>query len=158
MFSCEQHCNIVPQYWDFDRQIVLSNLQATQTKCKLKFKKIFKQSLWLDYKKVGSANRVAQIIWLASFLLIFQSEALFTNILWIWTCNLFASVANCSEQSAYQNCNIVGRYCNVARKKTSGLTVSNSFYHLCLLLIDQTVSNFQLFNLLSLFTKYLYMF
>ena len=25
MFSCEQHCNIVPQYCNFDRQIALSN-------------------------------------------------------------------------------------------------------------------------------------
>jgi hypothetical protein len=39
------------------------------------------------------------------------------------TCNLFASVAICSEQSAHQNCNITGQYCNVARKRTSGLTV-----------------------------------
>jgi hypothetical protein len=37
------------------------------------------------------------------------------------------SVANCSEQSAYQNCNIVGQYCNVARKRTSGLTVNAKF-------------------------------
>jgi hypothetical protein len=84
---------------------------------------ICKQSLWLDYKKKGSTNPDAQTIWLASLFLIVQSEALFTNLLWISTCNLFASVANCSEQSAYQNCNIAGQYCNVARKITSGLTV-----------------------------------
>jgi hypothetical protein len=60
---------------------------------------------------------------LASLFLIVQSEALITNLLWISTCNLFASVANCSEQSGYQNCNIVGQYCNVARKRTFGLTV-----------------------------------
>ena len=35
MFSCEQHCNIVPQYCNFDRQIVLSDLQPTRTSCKL---------------------------------------------------------------------------------------------------------------------------
>jgi hypothetical protein len=86
--------------------------------------KICKQSLWLDYKKEGSTNPVAQTIWLASLFLIVQSEALFTNLLWISTCNLFVSVANCSEQSAYQHCNIVGQYCNIARKRTSGLTVT----------------------------------
>jgi hypothetical protein len=85
--------------------------------------KICNQSLWLDYKKGGSTNPVAQTIWLASLFLIVQSEALFTNILWISTCNLFTSVAICSEQSAYQNCNIVGQYCNVACKRTSALTV-----------------------------------
>jgi hypothetical protein len=37
--------------------------------------KICKQSLWLDYKKKGSTNPVAQTIWLASFLLIVQSES-----------------------------------------------------------------------------------
>ena len=37
--------------------------------------KICKQSLWLDYKKEGSTNPVAQTIWLASFLLIVQSES-----------------------------------------------------------------------------------
>ena len=42
-------------------------------------------------------------------------------------CSQAMSVANCSEQSAYQNCNIVGQYCNVARKRTSGLTVSVKF-------------------------------
>jgi hypothetical protein len=39
MFSCEQHCNIVPKYCSYDRQIALSDLQATQTNCKLKFTK-----------------------------------------------------------------------------------------------------------------------
>jgi hypothetical protein len=39
MFSCEQHCNVVPQYCSFDRQIALSNLQPTRTNCKLKFTK-----------------------------------------------------------------------------------------------------------------------
>jgi hypothetical protein len=39
MFSCKQHCNIVPQYCNFGRQIALSNLQATRTNCKLKFTK-----------------------------------------------------------------------------------------------------------------------
>jgi hypothetical protein len=41
-----------------------------------------------------------------------------------WQFNLFASLENCSEQSAYQNCNILGQYCNVARTRTSILTVS----------------------------------
>ena len=39
MFPCKQHCNIVPQYCNFDRQIALSNLQQTRTNCKLKFTK-----------------------------------------------------------------------------------------------------------------------
>jgi hypothetical protein len=39
MFSCKQHCNIVPQYCNFDRQIALGNLQITRTNCKLKFTK-----------------------------------------------------------------------------------------------------------------------
>jgi hypothetical protein len=87
--------------------------------------KICKQSLWLDYKKEGSqSNSLSNWIG-ASLFLIVQSEALFTNLLWISTCNLFASVANCSEKSAYQNCNIVGQYCNVAGKRTSGWTVKN---------------------------------
>jgi hypothetical protein len=92
----------------------------------LPLQKICKQSLWLDYKKEGSTNPVAQTISLASLFLIIQTEACWlfcTNRLWISTCNFFASVANRSEQSAYQNCNIVGQYCNVARKRTSGLTV-----------------------------------
>jgi hypothetical protein len=45
--------------------------------------KFCKQSLWLDYKKGGSTNPVAQTIWLASLFHIIQSEALFTNLLWI---------------------------------------------------------------------------
>jgi hypothetical protein len=45
--------------------------------------KICKQSLWLDYKKKGSTNPVAQTIGLASLFLIIQSETLFTNLLWI---------------------------------------------------------------------------
>jgi hypothetical protein len=91
-----------------------------------KFTKICKQSLWLDYKKEGSqSNNLSNWIGASLFLLV-QPDALFTNLLWISTCDLFASVANCSEQSAYQNCNIVGQYCNVACKKTSGLTVNIS--------------------------------
>ena len=39
MFSCKQHCNIVPRYCNFDSQIALSNLQLTRTNCKLKFTK-----------------------------------------------------------------------------------------------------------------------
>ena len=39
MFSCKQHCNIVRQYCNFDRQIALSNLQPTRTNRKLKFTK-----------------------------------------------------------------------------------------------------------------------
>ena len=34
-----EHCNIIPQYFNFDRQIALSNLQATRTNCELKFTK-----------------------------------------------------------------------------------------------------------------------
>jgi hypothetical protein len=32
MFSCEQHCSIVPQYCSSDRQIALSNLEPTQSR------------------------------------------------------------------------------------------------------------------------------
>jgi hypothetical protein len=146
MFSCEQHCSIVPQYCSFDRQIALSNLEPTRTNCKLKFTKDLWTKPWLDYKKEGSTNPVAQTIWLASLFLIVQSEAL-----WISTCNLFASVANCSEQSAYENCNIVGQYCNVARKRTSGLTVSpfcRGFYSL-----EIIGTRYLLFNFYALFAQ-----
>ena len=37
---------------------------------------------------------------------------------------LFELVANCSEQTANQNTNILAEVCKVARKRTSGLTVS----------------------------------
>jgi hypothetical protein len=98
--GCSLASNIVSQYCNFDRQIALSNLQPTRTNCKLKFTNDL-------YKKEGSTNPVAQTIWLTSLFLVIQSEVLFTNLLWISTCNLFVSVANCSEQSACQNCNIV---------------------------------------------------
>jgi hypothetical protein len=66
-----QYC---PQYCNFDSQIAL-----TQTNCQLKFtKKICKQSLWLDYKKEGSTNPVAQTIWFASLFLIVQSGFVYT--------------------------------------------------------------------------------
>jgi hypothetical protein len=82
----------------------------------------------LDYNKERSQwNSLSNCIG-ASVFLIVQSEALFTNLLWISTCNMFASVANCSEQSDYQNCNIVGQYCNVARKRTSGLAVNGCIF------------------------------
>jgi hypothetical protein len=118
-----QKCPTILQFWyaDCSEQIATdaNKLQVWNSQ------KICKQSLWLDYRKVGSqSNSLSNWIG-ASLFLIVQSEALFTNRLWISTCNLFASVANCSEQSAYQNCNIVGQYCNVARKRTSGLTVNN---------------------------------
>ena len=41
MFSCEQHCNIVPQYCNFDRQIAQSKLQPTRKNCKLEIHKRF---------------------------------------------------------------------------------------------------------------------
>jgi hypothetical protein len=41
--------------------------------------KICKQSLWVDYKKDGSTNPVAQTAWLASLFLIVQSDDLFTK-------------------------------------------------------------------------------
>jgi hypothetical protein len=74
-----------------------------------------KASDWIIRKR--EAN---QIVWATGLVLppfrIVQLEALFTNLLWISNCNLFASVANCSERSAYQNCNIVGlailQYCS----------------------------------------------
>ena len=53
-------------------------------------------------------------------------EATWTNCKFKFTkdLNLFTLLVNCSEQSAYQNCNIVGQHCNVADKKTPDLTVS----------------------------------
>jgi hypothetical protein len=135
MFSCEQHCNIVPQYCNFDRQIALSNLQPTRTNCKLKFtilRFVNKDSDWTIRKREAPIQLPRLFDWRSLFLIV-QSEALFTNLLWISTCNLFVSVANCSEQSAYQHCNIVGQYCNIvgqycniARKRTSGLTVTTA--------------------------------
>jgi hypothetical protein len=62
--------------------------------------KICKQSVWLDYKKEGSTNPVAQTILLASLFLIIQSEALFTNLLWI--SNL---------QSVHVGCNLLRAIC-----------------------------------------------
>jgi hypothetical protein len=62
--------------------------------------KFCKQSLWLDYKKGRSTNTVAQTIWLASLFLIIQSEALFTNLLWI--SNL---------QSVHVGCNFLRAIC-----------------------------------------------
>ena len=68
--------------------------------------------------KRGQSNSLSNWIGASLFLTV-QSEALFT-------------VANCSEQSqsAYQNCNIVGQYCNVACKRTSGLSVNIQFDNL----------------------------
>ena len=37
---------------------------------------------------------------------------------------MFELVANCSEQTANQNTNIAAEVCKVARKRTSGLTVT----------------------------------
>ena len=106
MFSCKQHCNIAiligRSLWAICKrreQIASWNSQ-----------KICKQSLWLDYKKEGSqSNSLSNWIG-ASLFLIVQSQALFTNLLWISTCNLFVLLANCSEQSPYQNRNIVRQY------------------------------------------------
>jgi hypothetical protein len=58
MFSCEQHCNIVPQYCNFDRQIALSKLQPTRTNCKLEIHKRFvnKASDWIITKR--EANQI----------------------------------------------------------------------------------------------------
>jgi hypothetical protein len=133
MFSCEQHCNIVPQYCNFDRQIALSNLQPTRTNCKLKFTNVIcKQSLWLDYKKEGSTNPVAQTIWLASHFLVIQSEALFANLLWISNlqfvrvgCNLLRAICPsklqyygtilqcCSQENIRFDCNIWFKFINL---------------------------------------------
>ena len=45
---------------------------------------------------------------------------------------LFKLVANCSEQTANQNTNIVAEVSKVARKRTSGLTVmSITLMHSC---------------------------
>jgi hypothetical protein len=58
MFSSEQHCNIVPQYCNFDRQIALSKLQPTRTNCKLEIHKRFvnKASDWIIRKR--EANQI----------------------------------------------------------------------------------------------------
>jgi hypothetical protein len=124
-----QYCSTVLQFWltDCSEQIATdaNKLQGGNSQ------KICKQNLWLDYKKEGSqSNSVSNRIGASPFLIVQSDlETLFTNLLWISTCNLFASVANCSEQSAYQNCNIVGQNCNVARKRTSGLTVTQTLNH-----------------------------
>ena len=52
MFSCKQHCNIVPQYCNFDRQIALSKLQTTRTNCKLEIQ----VSDWIIRKR--EANQI----------------------------------------------------------------------------------------------------
>ena len=63
-----------------------------------------------------------------------QAQTLFTKLLWILTCNLFASLANCSGQSTYQNCNIVGQYCSQKNiwfdSKRYGIPVSKDIRHL----------------------------
>ena len=41
---------------------------------------------------------------------------------------LYEPVANCLEQTANQNTNIAAEVCKVARKRTSGLTVSFPYY------------------------------
>ena len=58
MFSCKQHCNIVPQYCNFDRQIALSKLLPTRTNCKLEIHKRFvnKVSDWIIRKR--EANQI----------------------------------------------------------------------------------------------------
>jgi hypothetical protein len=97
MFSFKQHCNIVPRYCNFDSQIALAICNWREQMASWNPQNICKQSPWLDYKKEESTNPVAQTIWLAFPLSygIVQSEALFTNLLWSSTCNLFALVANC---------------------------------------------------------------
>ena len=95
--------------------------------------KICKQSLRLDYKNQRSTNPVAQTIWLASLFLIVQLEALFTNLLWISICSRRLQIAqsNLPIKIAILWDNIAGQYCNVARKRTSGLTVTFcQFLHL----------------------------
>jgi hypothetical protein len=77
--------------------------------------KICKQSLWLDYKKGGSTNPVAHTIWLAFLFLIIQSEALFTNLLWISNlqfvrvgCNLLRAIC----LSKLQYCGTILQCCS----------------------------------------------
>jgi hypothetical protein len=122
MFSCKQHCKIVPQYCNLRFMWAISN--RCEQIASQDSQKMCKQSLWLDYKERGK-HLSSCSDYLNGFLFanVVQSETLFTNRLWISTCNLFASVANCLEQSAYQNGNIAGQYCIVPCKRTSGLTV-----------------------------------
>jgi hypothetical protein len=95
--AARQHCNIVTQYCNIDRLIALANCNRHKQIASWNSQKICKQSLWLDYKKEGSTNPIAQTVWLASLFFKIQSEALFTNLLWISTCNLFVSVAICKS-------------------------------------------------------------
>ena len=66
MFSCEQHCNIVPQYCNFDRQIALSNLQATRTNYKLQVeihkRFVNKASDWTIRKKEAPIQLLRHLI------------------------------------------------------------------------------------------------
>ena len=84
VFRYGQHCNIVTQYCNIDRLIALANCNRHEQIESWNSQTICKQSLWLDYKKEGSTNPVAQTIWLASLFLIIQSEALFTNLLCLY--------------------------------------------------------------------------
>jgi hypothetical protein len=126
MFSCEQHCNIVPQYCNFDRQIAPSHLQPTRTNASWNSQKFCKQSLWLDYKEGGSTNPVAQTIWLA-FPLSYNPIRGF-----VYKSFVNFQLAICSRRLQFAESNlpikiailIVGQYCNVARKRTSGFTVN----------------------------------
>ena len=76
MFSCKQHCNIVSQYCNIDiGRLLWAICKRDEQIASWYSQKICKQSLWLDYKKKGSTNPVAQTIWLASFLLMVQSQS-----------------------------------------------------------------------------------
>jgi hypothetical protein len=118
-----QYCPTILQFW---QGVCSEQFASDENKLQVEIHKRFVKKLsdWTISKKEGY-----QIVWAtgligASLFLIAQSQALFTNLLWISTCNLFASLANCSEQSPYQYCNIVRQYCNVASKRTSRLTVN----------------------------------
>jgi hypothetical protein len=93
MFSCEQHCNIVPQYCHFDSQIALSNLQpdcseqlatdANKLQVEIHKRFVNKASDSTDWtiRKREAPIQLPRLFDLASLFLIVQSEALITNLL-----------------------------------------------------------------------------
>jgi hypothetical protein len=103
MFSCKQHCNIVPQYCNFDRKIALSNLQPTRTNYTVEIHKRFvnKASDWIIRKREAPIQLLR---------------------LFDCSCRLQIAQSNLPVKIAILWDNIA----IVARKRTSGLTVSVS--------------------------------
>jgi hypothetical protein len=95
------------EYCNFDCEIALSKLQPTWSNCKLKFTTRFVNKV-SDWLLVANKNQfICSEYLIGSSLLLVANQRLCLQIwLWISTCNLITSVANCSEQSRNQNCNI----------------------------------------------------